>query len=110
MTEEQNNKYYLEGMSLKEWLLASGAAKKAERKGLSCTVQVNLKHHIADFFDRRTNNFVMCRVQSEEVTFVHSLDPICFSVGLDSPILLDGDLVVEGHRIRFQGINTKSPN
>jgi hypothetical protein len=111
MTEEQKNRYYLEGMSLKEWLEASGAAKKAETRGLSCTVEVNPRHHIADFFERRTNNFVMCRVQwDEELTFVHSLDPVCFSVGMDSPVMLDGDLVVEGHRIRLHGIDTRAPD
>lgn len=109
MTEEQKNRYFLEGMSLKEWLEASGAQRMAERRGLSCAVQVNPRHHIADFFERRTNNFVMCRVQGEEATFVHSLEPVCFSVGLDSPVLLDGELVVEGHRIRLHGIDTKPP-
>jgi hypothetical protein len=110
MTEEQKNRYYLEGMSLKEWLEASGAKRMAERRGLSCTVQVDPRHHVADFFERRTNNFVMCRIKGEEATFVHALEPVCFSVGMDSPILLDGDLVVEGHRIRFQGIDTRTPH
>jgi hypothetical protein len=109
MTEEQKNRYYLEGMSLKEWLEASGARNKAERRGLSCTVRVNPRHLLAAA-EYSTNNFFMCRVLGEEATFVHSLDPVCFSVGLDSLVLLDGDLVVEGHRIRLHGVDTKPPS
>jgi hypothetical protein len=108
MTEEQRNRYFLEGMTLGEWMDIVGAQRIAEKRGISCTVRVNPRHHIADA-DYSTNNFVMCVPRGEEVTFVHSLDSVCFSVGLDSPILLDGDLVVEGHRIRLHGIDTKTP-
>lgn len=109
MTEHQRNKYFLEGMTLGEWWEIVGGEEKARKRGISCVVRINPRHHHAES-EYSTDNFVCCESRGmQEITFVHSLDPVAFSVGKDSPILLDGHLVVEGHRIRFHGIDTKEP-
>lgn len=110
MKDQYRNKYFLEGLTMGEWWEAvEGERLAVERKGLSCVVKISRDHRLMDL-DYSTDNFVCCLTQGRgEVTFVHSLDPVAFSVSKSSMVVLDGDLVVEGHRIRFSHIRTDPP-
>lgn len=109
MTEEHKNKYFLEGISLKEWWQIVEGEEKALKRGTSCVLRINPSHRHANI-RYRTNNFICCATRGRpELTFVHSLDPVSISVALTSIVKLDGDLVVEGHRIRFSEIDTRKP-
>lgn len=110
MTEHQRNKYFLKGMTLKEWWEIVGGEEKALERGISCVLKINPRHHHAES-DYRTDNFVCCATRNRpELTFVHSLDPVAVSVALTSIVKLDGNLVVEGHKIKFSEIDTQEPS
>lgn len=108
MHDQARAKYFLCGLTMGEWWDAVGGEELAIRKkGLSCVVKIARGHRLAEF-EYDTDNFVCCPVRGwGEARFVHSLMQVAFSVSMDSPIRLDGHLVVEGHRISFRDIPTE---
>lgn len=108
MRDHARAKYFLEGLTMGEWWDAvEGEELAVRKKGLSCVVKISQDHRLADL-DYETDNFVCCPVRGwGEVRFAHSLMQVSFSVGLDSPVRLGPELVVEGHRIRFHDIPTE---
>lgn len=105
MKDHHRAKYFLEGLTMGEWWDAvDGERLATERRGLSCEVRMNPEHHWYDsHYDARTKYYLCCLTHGlSEVTFVHSLENIAFSVQKSSPIRFDGDwLLVEGLKIRF---------
>lgn len=108
--EEMFNRYYLGQLTLGDWWDAMGLEAMAEeKKGLFCVVRPSPDHMIADL-DYSTDNFVCCRTQGlKGVTFVHSLDPVAFTVRKSSLVRLEGSLFVEGHAIRFTDFRADPP-
>lgn len=103
MQEKHRNKYLLEGLTMGEWWDIVDAERLCEEKrGLSCVVEVAQAHRLRDM-EYSTPNFLCCLSHGlGEVTFVHSLDQIAFSVKKSSTVKLMGDhILVEGHKIRF---------